>query len=43
MHEGTEFLLAAALVAKPLLIAGELQLLIRTAIVEGTATDLSEK
>lgn len=42
MHEGTEFLLAAALVAKPLLIAVELQLLIRTAIVEGTATDLSE-
>lgn len=43
VHEGTEFLLAAALVAKPLLIAVELQLLIRTAIVEGAATELSEK
>lgn len=43
MCEGTEFLLAAALVDKLLLIAVELQLLIRAAIVEEAATELSEK
>lgn len=43
VHEGTEFLLAAALATKLLLIAVELQLLIRTAIVEEAATELSEK
>ena len=41
--EGTEFLQAVALMTEPLLVAAELQLVIRMKVVEGAATELIEK
>lgn len=41
--EGTEFPQTVALMTEPLLVAAELQLVIRMTVVEGAATELVEK